>query len=144
MTKNFSITCSKDNLIHIREFINDSLKIIGLRTTDMNLITLAIDEICANIIIHGNNCDTSNTLNIIYKYDSTSYLLSIEIRDQGEAFDYKTYSEPELQKVISEKRKGGIGLMLVRKIMDSVECTSNKDYNSTKLTKKINPQSLAS
>ena len=143
MNTEFTIACSKENLIHIRKFINTSLKSIGLRTTDLNLIVLAIDEVCANLIIHSNDCDYRKKLTISCEYDNSNNFLQITIRDEGKLFKYKTYNEPELDKIIKDKRKGGIGLLLVRKIMDNIEYTSDQVYNITKLTKKINPHSLA-
>lgn len=143
MTNSFSIACSKENLIHIRTFINESLKGVGLRTTDLNLIVLAVDEVCANLIIHSNNCNSQNKLEIECKYDKKNYGLTIIIKDEGTLFDYEQYSEPELQKIIQDKGKGGIGLLLVRKIMDKIEYTADKLMNITTLTKRINPDSLS-
>jgi serine/threonine-protein kinase RsbW len=144
MNTEFTISCSKENLIHIRKFINNSLKSIRLRTTDLNLIVLAVDEVCANLIIHSNNCDHRKKLSINCEYSTQNGFLEIIIRDEGKLFEYKKYDEPQLDKIIEDKRKGGIGLLLVRKIMDNIEYTSDKFYNVTKLTKKINPHSLAS
>ena len=144
MTNSITIACSKANLITVRGFINKSLKEIGLRTTDLNLIVLAIDEVCANLIIHSNGCNENKHLRLTCDYTPESYDLLITIKDQGNLFDYQKYNEPELNNIIKEKQKGGIGLILVRKIMDNIEYTKHDNQNVTTLSKKINPQSLAS
>lgn len=142
MINTFTIACSTENLIHIRAFVNESLKGIGLRTTDLNLIVLAIDEVCANLIIHSNDCDQRNRLSIFCDYNEKTFELRITIKDEGVVFDYDKYTEPELAKIIQDKRKGGVGLLLVRKIMDEMVYTANKEYNITRLVKRINPASL--
>tara|TARA_B100000809_G_scaffold211896_1_gene215706 strand:- start:3927 stop:4361 length:435 start_codon:yes stop_codon:yes gene_type:complete len=144
MINTLSIACSKENLIIIRKFVNESLKEIGLRTTDQNLIVLAIDEVCANLIIHSNKCNERKNLIVLSNYNKRDHQLSITIKDEGKLFDYKKYTEPQLNQIIEDKKKGGIGLLLVRKIMDAIEYTSDNSHNITKLSKKINPQSLAS
>jgi serine/threonine-protein kinase RsbW len=144
MNNNITIACSKENLINIRKFINDSLSQIKLRTTHLNLIVLAIDEICSNRIIHSNQCNHAKQLQVTCNYTPSNHNLQITIKDQGNLFKYENYTEPTLEQIIKEKEKGGIGLLLVRKIMDNITYTSDKDYNITTLTKKINPQSLAS
>ena len=144
MIKKLTIACLKTNLIHIRAFVSESLKEIALRTTDLNLIVLAIDEVCANLIIHSNACDERNQLSIVCEYDKETCDLLVAIKDKGSAFDYENYAEPQLHDIIEHKGKGGIGLLLVRKIMDDVTYTSHGEFNLTRLTKRINPASLKS
>jgi len=144
MAHQFTIACSKNNLTSIREFITEHLEEIGLRTIDLNLIVLAIDEVCANLIIHSNKCDQEKKLEIFFDYDIIRQQLQVNIKDQGQLFEYKKYSEPNIKDLIKSRKKGGIGLLLVRKIMDRIEYSTDNFHNVTKLSKKISPQSLAS
>jgi serine/threonine-protein kinase RsbW len=45
------------------------------------------------------------------------------------------YEVPDLKKVIEEKRKGGIGILLVKKIMDEIEFESKNGKNTCRLIK---------
>lgn len=63
--------------------------------------------------------------------------LSIEITDKGDAFNLLEYEVPDLKKVIEEKRKGGIGILLVKKIMDEIEFESKNGENTCRLIKKF-------
>jgi serine/threonine-protein kinase RsbW len=45
--------------------------------------------------------------------------------------------EPALNNIIHEKRKGGLGIRLVKSIMDKVEYQKFKDRNICRLTKTI-------
>ena len=58
-----------------------------------------------------------------------------EITDQGEAFNLLDYDAPELKQVVEEKRKGGLGIILVKKIMDEIEFESKNGKNICRLIK---------
>lgn len=60
-----------------------------------------------------------------------------EISDQGEAFNILTYEVPDLRKVMIEKRKGGLGIILVKKIMDEIEFESKNGTNVCRLIKRF-------
>ena len=55
MNQQLKIACSKKNLGEIRKFISDSLEEVDLDSKTKSALILAIDEACANAIIHGNN-----------------------------------------------------------------------------------------
>jgi len=59
------------------------------------------------------------------------------IKDKGLAFDFTKYKEPSMDEIVSTRRKGGLGLMLVRRIMDKIEFTTEKNYNICTLIKKL-------
>lgn len=129
------INCDKANLKKLRTFLNDQLVSFSIKEQDVSLIILAVDEICSNIIIHANHCDTSKTMEMHVEY--TNQIVKIILLDKGELFDYNTYNEPEIEALINEKRKGSLGLMLVRRIMDKVEFTKKEGVNECVMYKNI-------
>ncbi|MEP0366661.1 MAG: ATP-binding protein [Cyclobacteriaceae bacterium] len=136
MNKKLSISCSKSNLLKIRQFVTDILTSYEVQELEAHKIILAVDEVCANLIIHSNNCNPNHKIEVEIKHPSTSKLVFI-IRDSGISFNYKAYHEPSIEDIISSKRKGGVGLMLVKRIMDEVEFSKDKNCNICRLTKKI-------
>jgi len=134
-SNNIKVNCSTKNLKEIRTFVEASLKELSVPANDIALIVLAIDEICANFIIHSNHCNEDQEIEILIKNENQG--VSIEILDQGEYFDLASYKEPELQELVKEKRKGGMGLLLVKRIMDSIEFKKENNQNVCKLFKKI-------
>ena len=135
-SNNIKVNCSTKNLKEIRTFVEASLKELSVPANDIALIVLAIDEICANFIIHSNHCNEDQEIEILIKNENQG--ISIEILDQGEYFDLASYKEPELQELIKEKRKGGMGLLLVKRIMDTIEFKKENNQNICKLFKKVN------
>ena len=127
------IPCSKSNLQEIRNFIMEILKTENLSDLEIHSMVLAVDEVCANIIIHSNNCSPEQTLEVLMevKKDRVEY----EIIDNGIGFDIRQYPEPDLNEIIKTKRKGGVGLMLVKRIMDEIDFYNKKGKSVVKLTK---------
>jgi serine/threonine-protein kinase RsbW len=130
------IACSKNNLKDIRNFVSQTLHTLCVAEHEIEMMVLAVDEVCANRIIHSNNND--ETLYLELKIMEEKQGISFEIMDEGEPFDPTNLPENNIPQLIKEKRKGGLGLMLVRKIMDSFEVKTENEYTVCKLFKKIN------
>ena len=58
--------------------------------------------------------------------------------DDGEMFDINQFSEPKIDNLIHEKRKGGLGIRLVKSIMDDVQYLSRKGRFVCRLSKQVN------
>jgi serine/threonine-protein kinase RsbW len=56
-------------------------------------------------------------------------------RDKGVGFDISTYESPSVEELVSSRRQGGLGLMLVKRIMDKIEFSTEKNHNICKLIK---------
>ena len=130
------IPCEKEKLESVRIFVQRQLDTYGLSEIESHKLVLAIDEVCANMIIHSNNCDPNESLELEMKFKKNENIIFV-IRDKGESFDINAYKEPSMQEIISSKRKGGLGLMLVKRIMDKIEFTTENNYNICRLTKKL-------
>ena len=134
---NCTVPCKKEKLKSIRLFVKEKLDGHGLSELDVSSIVLAVDEICANLIIHSNRCNPNESILVQMEVKDGKEVF-FEITDQGEAFDLRQYKEPSIEQLIKARKKGGLGLMLVKRIMDNVEFTSGVEKNTCKLYKKIN------
>jgi len=133
MVCNLRVPCSIDHLKSIRTFVSQSLQDLSIPELEINMMVLAVDEICANLIIHSQN--EQQFLEVTIKDESGG--VAFEIADQGEPFDVNSYQVPDIDELIKSKRKGGLGLMLVKKIMDSIELRKEKDFTILRLFKKV-------
>ncbi|WP_421892790.1 ATP-binding protein [Marinoscillum sp.] len=136
MENKLTISCSKQNLAKIRQFVADILDRQAIKEVEAHKLVLAVDEICANLIIHSNHCNPSHTIEVYVDFQPADQVTFV-IRDQGISFNLSTYAEPSLDEIVSSRRKGGVGLMLVKRIMDKIEFSTEKNYNICKLTKKL-------
>lgn len=134
-SNSLKVNCDKNNLKKLRAFLNDCLVSFNVNEQELSLVILAVDEICSNIIIHANHCNPDHFLELEISLDGSN--VKIQIKDRGELFDYRTYNEPEIEALVSEKKKGSLGLMLVRRIMDTVEFKKSGDINICTMLKSI-------
>jgi len=136
MKHSYKIPCSTAHLKELRLFLGKVLSGLDLGNVDQNSLILAVDEVCANIIIHS-NCDEAESIemNVIPSKDKIIFEI---IDGASSGFDINAYDAPELQEIIKTRRKGGIGLMLVKKIMDKIEVNQVSGKNCCRLYKSIN------
>lgn len=139
MKHSITIPCAKTNLQQVRNFIIKILKAEKLSDLEIHSMVLAVDEVCANIIIHSNNCSPEQSIEVtlLIKKDRVEY----EVIDNGLGFDIRKYPEPDLKEIIKTKRKGGVGLMLVKRIMDEIDFYTHQGKSVVKLTKYLESSS---
>jgi serine/threonine-protein kinase RsbW len=136
MKFSLKVYCEKTRLKEIRTFVEEKLQNYTTDEIEINQLILAVDEVCANFIIHSNDCNASEAIYLDVYANETG--VTFEISDKGSEFDLSKYKEPTLEQVIKEKRKGGIGLMLVNRIMDKVEFFTVEKNNKCILHKNFN------
>lgn len=137
MKYNCKVPCRKDKLKNIRLFVKEKLNNHGLSELEVSAIVLAIDEVCANLIIHSNKCNPKESIVLMMDVKEGKEVF-FEIIDQGDAFDIKQYKEPTLEEIIKTRKKGGMGLLIVNRIMDDIKFIIKPNKNICQLYKKIN------
>jgi serine/threonine-protein kinase RsbW len=144
MRYNLQVPCHKKKLKQIRTFIDEVLGRYRIPEVELNLLVLAVDEICANLIIHNEHHTAISDpacieLTVVVSEEQG---ITFEITDHNARhFNLDDYKEPVLEELIKARRKGGIGLMLVRRIMDKVEFETNKEGQVCRLHKKLKLES---
>ncbi|NME67931.1 ATP-binding protein [Flammeovirga aprica] len=131
------VNCETANLHIIREFILSALASYSVPDSKRDMIVVAVDEVCANRMIHSNSCDPTKEIEVTVTTTIDAESVVIEIKDNGEAFDIKTYQSPTINDVIKEHRKGGMGLRLVKNIMDAVQVVQVGKHQVCRLVKQI-------
>jgi len=135
MRHELKIFCSTNQLVVLRKFLDEILVKTSLPEIEQHQVMLAVDEVCANLMIHSHGCDPSHLISV--QVVSQEKGLIIEISDSGESFNILDYKEPEVQDVKKTKRKGGLGIILVKKIMDKIEFESSGSINTCRLFKNL-------
>ena len=122
MTYRDRITCAAtiDNLGALLAFAERSCAAAGLDTEEAFVVRLSIEEICANVITHGYAGRESGERPITIDFRSCADEVVTTIEDRGVTFDPATGPSPTLTGDAMERSIGGIGLHLVRSLMDEV------------------------
>lgn len=135
MNYRYKVPCKKEKLKEIRSFVSKVLHKHSISEVQISTLVLAVDEVCANLIIHSHKCNPDDHIELSITIDD-GQIITFDIIDEGDAFDISRYKEPSLGEIIKKKRKGGIGLILVRKIMDDIKLIPKEDgHNICRLTK---------
>jgi len=137
MIHKYKVPCLRDNLKLIRSFVNSVLNKFSLSELEVNQLVLAVDEICTNVVIYSNSCNPNDCIEINIE-DIEDKLIFEIIDPEADVFDINQYTEPGIDQIVQDKRKGGMGLMLVNRIMDSVELKNESDKKVWILSKKVN------
>jgi len=135
MVHSIKISCSKSSLKDVREFAEKVLSNYNISDVDMNLIVVALDEVCSNLIIHSHHCNASEHITVQIKEEDN--ILEFCIIDKGEIFNITDYSVPSLDTLIKDKKAGGIGLILVKKIMDRIKIEKQDGFNICRMYKAL-------
>jgi serine/threonine-protein kinase RsbW len=98
MSPKLKLSCCTSALVELRSFLQRSLEAYGFSEVDRHQVTLAVEEVCTNLIIHSH---ASNPKEVIYlEVKELEKKLAIEITDKGDAFNLLEYEVPDLKKVI--------------------------------------------
>ena len=131
------INSRTENLAEIREFINSAATESGFSKDAIDNIILAVDEACTNIIKHAYKYFPDGKIILNLKTDKKTF--TIDIIDYGKSFEPGLVPNPDLQKYFNEKRVGGLGMYLMKSLMDEVKYISVPgEYNQVSLTKNLN------
>lgn len=135
--KELLIKSRTENLNAVRDFIGSVVKEANIPQDITGDVVLAVDEACTNIIKHAYKFLPDGDINIKIKYSAKK--ITVEITDHGAPFSPDAVPTPDLKKYFEEKRVGGLGMYLMKSLMDNVEYKSVPGkYNQVFLTKKLN------
>lgn len=79
---------------------------------------MAVDEACSNIIEHAYGGEDRGDINL--RCQKLPSRLKVTIKDHGEPFNPALVAEPDIHAPLEERDSGGLGLFLMRQLMDEV------------------------
>lgn len=112
------VPSSTENLALIREFVTSVGRQASFDEREINKLELAVDEACANVIEHAYGHDLTKEVMVRATFDEDA--LRISVIDSGSGFDPGTVKQETLDQLIHERQSGGLGLRLIKNLMDEV------------------------
>lgn len=116
--KELIVKSTTNNLSIVRDFVREAALEAGADESAVDKIILAVDEACTNVIKHAYKYSPEGDINVSVRTDNNRFV--IEITDQGIIFDPYGIPEPDIKKYYKERRVGGLGMFLMKKLMDEV------------------------
>src|SRR5581483_3841786 len=123
-----------DYLDEVREYVGEKARAAGFGEKDIYSIQLATDEAASNVIEHAYEGvpDAFFELTCEFKNDR----MTITLLDHGKTFDPSKVDVPDVKADLSDRKIGGLGIYLMRKLMDEVRYESTPSGNLLTLVKR--------
>lgn len=132
----FRVPASVKNLGMVREKVRDCTQRAGVEEKTISQIVLAVDEAVTNVIRHSYGNDGTSEVEIEVTVGDGK--IQLAIRDRAEEFDPTGHPDPDIAAHVKAGRKSGLGIFLMRKVMDDIQhCAVNGWNNELLLTKNI-------
>jgi anti-anti-sigma factor len=94
---------------------------------------LALDEVLTNIISYAYDDHAEHVIVVRLRVDRDRFI--VEVEDDGRPFDPLSTDEPDMAVPVDERRVGGLGLSLVRRLMTELEYERRDDHNVLTMTR---------
>lgn len=114
-------------LDEIREFVGKKARSAGFSDKDVYSIQLAADEAASNVIEHAYAGISNGKIELTCEFKDN--LLTISLLDHGKQFDPSQVKPPDLKADLSDRQIGGLGIYLMRHLMDDIRYQSDKSGN---------------
>lgn len=121
-------------LDEIRDLVAEIARVGGFTEKEIYSLQLAADEAATNIIEHAYEGIIDGSLDLVCEMQGDK--LVIIMRDHGKPFDPSKVGQPDIKAKLFERQIGGLGVYLMRKLMDEVRYDSTGKSNTLTMTKR--------
>ena len=132
-TKDISITVNPtmETVSQIAAFVEEEMEKLEISPKISMKLMIAVDEIYSNIIRYSGATEAT------IKIEKTEKELCLWFIDNGKPYNPLDAEEPDITKSSEDRKIGGLGIFMVRKMLNNVEYKYIDGKNILKLTKVI-------
>ncbi len=121
--RSLEINSRTELLGDVRAFVTRAAAEYGFDLDDVGAIELAVDEAITNIIKHAYKYDPQGVIRVAISTQENGEgrgRFTVSISDTGISFDTARYRPPDMAEYFRTLRRGGLGIVLMNKLMDEV------------------------
>lgn len=134
--KELDILAVKENLPEVLAFIDSQLEELNCGIKIITQVDVAVEEIFVNISSYAYNPETGPaTIRAGITEEPLSVIISFI--DNGKPYDPLAKPDPNVKIPLKERKKGGLGIFMVKKTMDDVSYEYKDGQNILTITKTI-------
>jgi len=111
------VAAQVENLAEIRRFVREEATALGAGEETICDLELAVDEAACNVICHGYE-GREGMVQVRVERDGDR--LTVRVRDEAPLFDPTRHPLPDVTLPLEERRLGGLGIFLIRQVMDEM------------------------
>ena len=116
-------------------FIKSAIAKLGIETSLARQLRLAVEEAVVNVIDYAYPIGTDGDITV--KMMSDGHILRFQIMDAGVPFDPTKKDKTDTTLSVEDRQIGGLGILLVRELMDSINYEREDGKNILTLIKKV-------
>ena len=135
--KELIVEAKRENLPEVQAFIEEQLDEVDCPMTTRIAIDVAVEELFVNIASYAYEHGEGIAVVQVTVHEEP---LSVEITfiDNGIQYDPLAKPDPDTTLSAKERKKGGLGIFMVKKTMDNVSYEYKDGKNILTITKKLN------
>jgi len=114
-----TIAARIENLPAVLDFVERSSREAGAGEADVFALKLSVEEACVNVILHGYPAGEPGPIELSLCGEADA--VRVTVADRALSFAPDDAPEPDLDSGWEDRRPGGLGWFLIRKMMDAVE-----------------------
>ena len=115
-------------------FVADRAAVAGLDPEGVKRLELAVEEAVVNVCHYAYPGEGGV---VVVRVAGEPSRLTVEVEDAGRPFDPLSAPAPDLAAPIDERRVGGLGIVLIRRLMDEVRYRRDGDRNLLTMVVKL-------
>ena len=131
----FELTNELTELDTLCQRVTQFCQTAGIPEKEQFQINLALDELFTNIISHGFPDDREHRVAFTVELRDAEVRLTIE--DDGVPFNPLDLPAPDLKCALKEREVGGLGLTIIKALMDRIAYRRKGGRNVTTMTKRL-------
>lgn len=134
--KELDIQAVPENLPKVLEFVGHQLEELGCDRRVKSQVDVAVEEIFVNISSYAYDPEIGPaTIRVETSEDPLAVTMSFI--DHGKPYDPLAKPDPNLKIPLKERKKGGLGIFMVKKTMDGINYEYKDGQNILTITKNI-------
>lgn len=135
--KEITVCATVENIKTVTDFVNEQLEAFDCPIKVQMQIDIAIDELFGNIAHYAYNLSDGN---VTVKVEFTENPLTVLITfiDEGIPYDPTKQTEPDITLSADERQIGGLGIYMVKKLMDEIMYEYKNGQNILSVKKILN------
>lgn len=134
ITKAKDFRRNADELPMIFHFLNTFIAEYTSDLKTLNELKLSVEEIFMNMVRHNKTTDYDIAVRTEYSNNSISISL---IDHEKNPFDILNKDEIDFDEYFKQKKHGGLGIHLIKQLMDDLSFDHDKGITTIKITKNI-------
>lgn len=128
---NISVVSDFRELNRVRDYVIEKALLYGFDEDVAYNISLAVDEACSNIIRHAYNKDKRRRITLAIESEGKKF--TVRIYDNGYPFNPLEVPKQDMNKYMKNFKKGGLGVHIMRSVMDDISYFPSDKYNTHNL-----------